>query len=314
MTAGNNGNGKPEEEDPFGYLYRSEGGDQGADASASAPQPGVPRTSYNQVRPVGSRQYTPQPGGTYGAGAPAPQQPPAPHYAAPETLPGGAPRQPGPPPGGHGGHGGDAGRPKRRGLLIAAISVVVVVAGGIAAAVITNMGDGDEKNSTNVNADKSPSPNTEDKKKDQKKGGEDKPSGKPVKDLKRDAASLRLGGGATTSTDVKNAPTEGGLYVAMKQGSSIEWGNVDVKDGGQYTVWVDYGAQSGEAGLSLWVNGQKLDTTVNLKKWPGDGWSYTYNYVQLKAGKNDVKLSCDSQCNVNVARLKVLSGWYKSKS
>ncbi|MER5780440.1 carbohydrate-binding protein [Streptomyces mobaraensis] len=305
MTAGNNGNGKPEDEDPFGYLYRSEGGDQGTDAAASAPQPGVPRTSYNQVRPVGSRQYTPQQGGgTYGAGMPAPQQP-TPHYAAPETLPGGAPRHPGPPPGAPGPQ-----RPKRRGLLIAAIAVVVVVAGGIGAAVYANQGDGDDKKTT---AQQTPSekPSEKPEKKDQK-DDEKKPSGKPVKDMNRDAATLQLGGGASTAKDVKGAPTEGGVYVTMKQGSSIEWKDVPVTDAGKYTVWVDYGAQNGAASGSLWVNGEKLSTTVNWKKWPGDGWSHTFNYVQLEGGKNDIKLQCESQCNINIARVKILPGWYKS--
>ena len=65
MTAANNGASTPEDDDPFGYLY--------ADGQAAAPsrparaaatatrvpaaQPGVPRTSYNQVRTVGERQY-----------------------------------------------------------------------------------------------------------------------------------------------------------------------------------------------------------------------------------------------------------------
>ena len=90
MTAGNNGADKPENDDPFGYLYRSEGGEGGAPGPSgdgpAARQPGVPSTSYNQVRTVGERQY----------GQQAPQQVTAraygqqnAHYAAPETLPGG---------------------------------------------------------------------------------------------------------------------------------------------------------------------------------------------------------------------------------
>ncbi|MEV4440203.1 carbohydrate-binding protein, partial [Streptomyces sp. NPDC049577] len=49
MTAGNSGTGTagtPENDDPFAYLYRSEGGDgtQGGNQPAGH-QPGVPRTS-----------------------------------------------------------------------------------------------------------------------------------------------------------------------------------------------------------------------------------------------------------------------------
>ncbi|KNB51466.1 carbohydrate-binding protein [Streptomyces caatingaensis] len=308
MTAGNNGGadgtGKPEEDDPFAYLYRSEGATQGG----QTPQPGVPRTSYNQVRPVGSRQYNQQPpGGTYGAGVPAQHQP-APHYAAPETLPGGAPapRQ-GPPPAPQ--------RPKRRGLLIAAIAVVLVVAGGIGTAMVMNQDSGDDK-STSVTADGSKSPSAEEKKKEEKKkdGDDNKPTGKPVTDLNRDAATLRLGGGATTSKDVKGAPSDSGAYVVMKPGASIEWNKVAVQSGGKYTVWVDYSVPNGDVGASLWIDGGKQERTVNLKSWgPDTNWSHTFNYVQLDAGKHDIKLSCESgSCNANVARVKLLPGWIKS--
>ncbi|MFI0739455.1 carbohydrate-binding protein [Streptomyces sp. NPDC021100] len=307
MTAGNNGNGKPEDEDPFGYLYRSEGGDQGTDAAASAPQPGVPRTSYNQVRPVGSRQYTPQQGGaTYGAGMPAPQQH-TPHYAAPETLPGGAPRQPGPPPGAPGPQ-----RPKRRGLLIAAIAVVVVVAGGIGAAVYANQGDGDDGKNNSAQQTPSGKPSEKPEKKDQK-DDEKKPSSKPVTDWNRDAATLQLGGGASTAKDVKGAPSDRGLYVAMKPGASIEWSGVNVPSEGQYTVYINYGSPNGDVSGSLWINGKKLDTTVKLKSWGKNSWSYTYNYVQLNSGKNDIKISCESgTCDANVAKVKLIPGQYHS--
>ena len=65
MTAGNNGASKPEDDDPFGYLY-ADGQAAGAQPPGqggygypgpAAQQPGVPRTSYNQVRTVGERQY-----------------------------------------------------------------------------------------------------------------------------------------------------------------------------------------------------------------------------------------------------------------
>src|SRR6478609_9476838 len=64
MTAGNNGASKPEDDDPFGYLY-ADGQAAGAQPPGQggygypgpAAQPGVPRTSYNQVRTVGERQY-----------------------------------------------------------------------------------------------------------------------------------------------------------------------------------------------------------------------------------------------------------------
>ncbi|MGK5642938.1 carbohydrate-binding protein, partial [Streptomyces sp. URMC 126] len=217
-------------------------------------------------------------------------------------------RQPGPPPGAPGPQ-----RPKRRGLLIAAIAVVAVVAGGIGAAVYANKGDGDDGKNNTAQQTPSDKPSEKTEKKDQKDKDE-KPTNKPVKDLNRDAATLQLGGGATTAKDVKGAPSEGGVYVTLKQGASIEWKDLPVTDAGKYTVWVDYGAQNGAASGSLWVNGEKLSTTVDWKKWPGDGWSHTYNYVQLNGGKNDIKLQCEAQCNINVARVKIMPGWYRFKS
>ncbi|WP_369696753.1 hypothetical protein [Streptomyces sp. XD-27] len=136
MTAGNNGSDTPENDDPFAYLYRQEGEPSGqaqqGPAGAAAPrtggygypgpgtgtphQPGVPRTSYNHVRAVGERTYgqqvpsqhaqhgygqqgAPQ-GSPQGYGQPGYNQPgygqQNAHYAAPETLPGGAPRRPAP--------------------------------------------------------------------------------------------------------------------------------------------------------------------------------------------------------------------------
>ncbi|GAA3493703.1 hypothetical protein GCM10019016_008020 [Streptomyces prasinosporus] len=96
MTPGNNGASTPEDDDPFGYLY--------ADGQANGAQPpsggyGYPN-SVNRVRPVGFPPVRP-------AGAPPPRRPPqqgafgqpSAHYAAPETLPGGAPTARTPQPG-----------------------------------------------------------------------------------------------------------------------------------------------------------------------------------------------------------------------
>lgn len=91
------GANQPEDDDPFGYLYADgqaagatppgQGGGYGYPGPAvggpSGAQPGVPRTSYNQVRTVGERTY----GGQRGA-VPPQQQAPAyqAQYQAPEAL------------------------------------------------------------------------------------------------------------------------------------------------------------------------------------------------------------------------------------
>ncbi|MFV2119453.1 hypothetical protein ACE14D_13800, partial [Streptomyces sp. Act-28] len=102
MAAGNHGNGEgtPEDDDPFGYLYadgQAAGGGQGGYGypGPAGAQPGRPRTSYNQVRAVGERprgQVPPQP--QYGQQHGTPYGQPHPQYAAPEAYPGGAPARP----------------------------------------------------------------------------------------------------------------------------------------------------------------------------------------------------------------------------
>jgi hypothetical protein len=135
MTPGDNGASKPEEDDPFGYLY--------ADGQARGAQPpsggyGYPN-AVNRVRPVGERRYgqaqqtaPPQQGG-YGQTTA--------HYQAPETMPGGAPtsRQ-----ASHGGGGGGRRGPNTKGLLIGAIAVVAAVVIGIGIAMLNGNSDDDK--------------------------------------------------------------------------------------------------------------------------------------------------------------------------
>ncbi|MEU3751798.1 carbohydrate-binding protein [Streptomyces olivoreticuli] len=297
MTAGNNGSGTPEGDDPFAHLYRSEGGDGNTDSGPAAHQPGVPRTSYHQVRTVGSRQYGQQ-NQTYGGQQPPHQ--PAPHYAAPETLPGGTPRQPGPPSGGHGGHGGPQ-RPKRRGLLVAAIAVVVVVAGGIGAAMITNSGN-DSTSKTNADGgDNKPKPQDGAKSKEPEK--KDEPSNSSAAGLlNRDAASLRLIGGAGTETAVAGAKAAHGAYVKGldQQGAGVEW-EVDLPSTGEYRLYLHYGVPGKDADLAVTVNGKRNDLSIKLGnfgntkegEWSSN-WMETWTRVDLNKGTNHIKISCEA--------------------
>lgn len=95
MTAGNNGANKPEDDDPFGYLYE-DGQAAGAQPprqggygypGPAAPQPGVPRTSYNQVRTVGERQYGQQVPQQQPYGQQQAYNQPNAQYAAPRRTP-----------------------------------------------------------------------------------------------------------------------------------------------------------------------------------------------------------------------------------
>ncbi|MEU5189378.1 carbohydrate-binding protein [Streptomyces klenkii] len=309
MTAGNNGTGTPESEDPFAHLYRSEGG--GSNESApTAPQPGVPRTSYNQVRTVGSRQYGPR----------QPQPPhasqPAPHYAAPETLPGGAPRQPAPT-----GHGG-ASRPKRTGLLVAAIAVVAVVAGGITAAMLTNGGTSDDDGSSQAatgGEQKDPKDKDEDKKPSKEPEKKNQPSNPSAAgNLKRDASTLKLVGGATTDTVVKGTKSENGAYavVTNQTGSGVEW-EVEVPSTGSYRLYVHYGVPGQDANLAVDVNGKTNSLPMRMKIWgdtkPGDwppNWQQSWTRVDLNQGKNTIKMYCGSGsgCDSHLDQLWLTNG------
>ncbi|GGP61547.1 carbohydrate-binding protein [Streptomyces abikoensis] len=333
MTAGNNGagsgsgaSGAPENDDPFGYLYRSEGGGSAESGQQTAAyQPGVPRTSYNQVRPVGSRTY----GGTQGVGSnlgAAAQRPggPNPHYAAPETL--GAPTQgQAAVRGGHGGHGAGApARPKRRGLLIAAIAVVLVVAGGIGVAMMQNSSSDDKQ--TSADGGKTApdgSGKSDESSKKGKDGGEGKKNDEPKNpsangQLKRDAATLRLSGGATTEKTVPGAQATDGLYITgmNRVGAAVEW-TVDVDSAGEYRLNARYGVPGKNANLTINTNGKGDTRAIRMENFGGTkegdweaGWKNTWSVIKLNKGTNTIRLSCEqgNACEVHLDQLWLTPG------
>lgn len=310
MTAGQDGT--PENDDPFGYLYRSEDGSE---------QPAAPRTSYNQVQRVGERRpqqppaqqggygYPPQQGGygyppqqPYGQGQ-GPQGQGQGQYAGrgQQPLVGGPPQytrqQPqyapgepgdgGPRGGGHGGGGGD----NRKGLLIGAVAVVAAVAIGIAFAMTNSSGDKDKANdkATTPPAVTSTAQTTE-----------PTPTASPSQFAsdKVDAATLVLGGGAAVSTQWQGANGQNGQYVDnMNQpGASVTW-TVTVPAAGDYTFFIDYGNAGDDATLSLAVNGKPRTTPVNLRnyghstEWDKAWNNTTFAYVSLNEGDNTLQLS-----------------------
>ncbi|MEV0603585.1 carbohydrate-binding protein [Streptomyces sp. NPDC050315] len=305
MTAGSNGTDTPENDDPFGYLYRSEGGEAGGSAGdgAAVRQPGVPRRSYNQVRAVGERQYGQQ---QYGQQAQRPAYGQNAHYAAPETLQNGAPRQAGP--AGHGAGADQGPRRNRNGLLIGAIAVVAVVCVGIGVAMISNS---DDDKSAEAGAGSSAGESVEPSK---------KPSDKPAEpDLpKADAGSLRLDGTATTDKTIPGARSAGGLYVTGMNtpGAAATWKLEAPKDG-QYTVFVGYGVPGKDADATLSINGKARDSKLNMKNFAGaqegdweKGWTRTFAWVELTKGTNTVKISCEqgNQCDFNLDQVWLKAG------
>ncbi|MFJ5213522.1 carbohydrate-binding protein [Streptomyces sp. NPDC088354] len=326
MTAGNNGAPEPGNDDPFGYLYRQDGEDAGQSPVA---QPGVPRTSYNQVQRVGERRQQQPPAYGYpqqqqqqqqqqrpqqpGYGQQPPQQQPG--YGqqpqATQAMPQPAPAGPG------GGRRAAASRstgPNSKGLLIGAVAVVAAVAIGIGVA-MANGSDGDAK------AGNSPSPTAA------AGTGGDEPSSAASEDAggglpgKTDAASLPLSGGATIATDVPGAKSAGGKYVAGMEtvGAAVTW-KFDAPEDGAYTLFVDYTVPGADGNATITVNGSKQARPISLSNWshakPGDyehAWTNSFSYIALKKGENTVALSCEAgnQCNFYLDRVWVEAGQHK---
>ncbi|MFF1511486.1 carbohydrate-binding protein [Streptomyces sp. NPDC058326] len=305
MAAGNDGANKPENDDPFGYLYEDgraagaqppQGGGYGYPGPA-APQPGVPRTSYNQVRTVGDRrQYGGQPQGHQQPYVPPQQQgpygQPQAQYAAPETY-GGPPTRQSPP---HQQHGGSGRGPNTKGLLIGAVAVVAVVVVGIAAAVISNGGDKDDKGGQAGGGTPSTAPSQVSEEPSTAPSADETPVELP----KQDAATLKLGGPASLDTAIKGAKGAGGAYVTFNGvGGSASW-SIDVPETGEYTLRITYGVPGKDAKTSLTVNGEQprgLNMSNFAKAAEGDwekGWTYTYAYVNLNKGANALKISCET--------------------
>ncbi len=301
MTAGNNGSGTPDNDDPFAYLYRSEGGTDGGAGGSATQQPGVPRTSFNQVRPVGERRYGGQ------QAQQQPQQPGRPnaYYAAPETVPGGraAARQGAP--AGRGRAAARAGR-NHNGLLIGAIAVVAAVIVGVGSAIIFS----DDDKAVGNQAGTSASPTAEADSGNASEGegksgnaGDDEEKGALPRE---DAASLRPEGGATVAKDIEGSRARSGAYVAGldKPGASVSW-VFDVPEGGKYTLYVGYGVPGKDANSTLTVNGKPQGQPLNMKNFAqaeegqwDKGWTRTYAWIELTKGTNTVSISCEqgNQC------------------
>ncbi|MEU0281592.1 MULTISPECIES: CBM35 domain-containing protein [unclassified Streptomyces] len=340
MTAGNNGASTPEDDDPFGYLYedgQAAGANQrrqgGYGYPGPAAQPGVPRTSYNQVRTVGERQYgqqqaappqQPQYGQQqYGQGGQAPYgqqqasygqapygQQQNPHYAAPETHPGGATTRQVPAQRG----GGRGSGPNTKGLLIGAIAVVAVVVIGITAALLSN---GDDKND---GADATPSggpvPSAEQSQQPTDgASGKDETSPDGIGLPKQDAATLQLGPPAALATDIEGAQGTNGSYVTgfNAVGASVTW-TADIEKAGSYALSVRYAIPAKDANATLTVNGKANNSPLGLKNFISSddpdwskNWQTTWAPVELKKGKNTLKISCEqgNQCDAILDWLEV---------
>ncbi|MFE0579339.1 CBM35 domain-containing protein [Streptomyces sp. NPDC058874] len=334
------GANKPEDDDPFGYLYAdgqaagatppTSGGGYGYPGASvgghPGAQPGVPRTSHHQVRTVGDRRN----GGQRG---PVPQQQGPGYqaqYQAPEALQAGGygvPQQPQPQHqtqtpgsagshGGHGGHGG--GSSSRRGLLIAAVAVVGAVAIGIGAALAfgdknkpVDKGQDTATGNQQSAAPKDPASPTQSA----------QPSQAPLPKGEAAGAGMVLTGGAKLDSTVPGSKSSGGQYVAgfNQTGAALTW-TVEVPEAGDYTLFVNYGVPGKDGKATLTVNGQTPTQGLNLANFAkaadgawDKGWTRTYAWITLKKGSNSMKISCEpgNQCDVIFDQLELASGHTK---
>ncbi|MGQ4381962.1 carbohydrate-binding protein [Streptomyces sp. SAS_270] len=316
MTPGNNGASTPEEDDPFGYLY-ADGQANGATPPSGGGGYGYPG-SMNRGRAVGERQYGQQQAAqTTPYGQQVPQQPqpygqPNAHYAAPETMPGGADTTRQVPMDDGGGRGRG---PNTKGLLIGAIAVVAAVVIGIGVAMLG--GDSDKDKGGEAGATPTASQRAEPSQSSTTAAADD-----DAELPKADAKALKLNL-VTTASDISGAKSDGGIYVTNfnQVGASVTWTPSGIPKGGKYTLYVGYGVPGKDANATLTVNGKPSTTPVDLKNWAnapeGDyekGWTHSYNWIQLNKGTNEIKISCEqgNQCDANLDQLWLVKGWVDS--
>lgn len=317
MTAGNNGAPEPEGDDPFAYLYRQDGDEPGQPAAA---QPGVPRTSYNQVQRVGERR---------------PQQPPQqqPGYGYPQQQPGYGQQQPGygqqqpgygqqhqqfpQGPGGPSGPGDGgsrrgaaprAGGPNSKSLLIGAVAVVAAVAIGIGVA----MAGGDDDKQQAGGATSSPTASA-----DTGKGDTTTEPSAPATATEPgvvDAATLVPAGGARVGSQYKGTLAAGGKYIENMNavGASVTW-KVDVPKDGSYDFWLRYNnAEKDSASATIVVNGTPQSYKPDLRNYGKKGdwnhWYRSYATLDLKQGTNTLAVTCaqGDACHFNLDQLALL--------
>ncbi|MDT0305481.1 hypothetical protein RM780_00680 [Streptomyces sp. DSM 44917] len=296
MDGGARTSGNGEDEDPFAYLYRPEGGQGGATSAQPAPRP----ASYHHVRPVGERTF----GGAQGVqgtqASPAARRAPDAHYAAPETQVGAPPpHRPGQPR-----RRSAPADPRRNGLLIGALAVVLAVVLGVGAAIVFS--GGEEEPNAGGQGTGTPTDGGD----DEPDGGEE-PSQEPTDETPpgelpvADLTSLELANGASRTSGIGGARSEDGSYIAIQgaPNSTVTW-TFDVEEAGQYRLYTGYSVITDGQGMSFSVNGTPREDPVNMRnfnsasqEWDGS-WTSTWNLVDLQAGQNTVQYTCTSACDV----------------
>ncbi|MEU4118969.1 hypothetical protein AB0F71_31305 [Kitasatospora sp. NPDC028055] len=313
-TAGDNGlpegqgGGAPQDDDPFGYLYRPADGSTGQPAE---PQQGVPRTPYSRPMEVGRAQY----------GAPRAQQPPygqpgpaQPPYGQPGMPPQGQYGQPGVPPQAEYGapaqqaryaehsrpQPGDE-RPssgRSKGAVIGAVAVVAAIAIGAGIALSTGDPDADKTAKGGTTSAAPPAPS-----------GAPTPSGgtgsaSPSASATVSAGPATVDAGqlqgqnAPSGNTVKGAKSADGSYLTLQQGGSVTW-NGQIAAAGTYKLTVHYNNAGGDVKGAASVNGKDWPNGLTYRNYspgkdPASSWYTTWILPQFQAGANSVSFTVPS--------------------
>ncbi|MBP0455272.1 hypothetical protein J5Y04_38015 [Kitasatospora sp. RG8] len=303
-TAGSNGvpespeGGAPQDDDPFGYLYRPA---DGSAAQPAEPQQGVPRTSYNRPMEVGRAQYGQQPYPPQQRQQPFPQQqgypqPGQPYGQQPEY--GAAPTQQAryaehsrPQPGDERPSGG-----RSKGAVIGAVAVVAAIAIGAGIALSTGDPDGDK----NAKGGQTTAPATTGT---GTASAGPSASGSPSAGASAtatsgpstvDAGQLQ-GQNAPSGNTVKGAKSADGSYLTLQPGGSVTWTG-EVAAAGTYKFTVHFNNAAGDVKAAAAVNGKDWPSGLSFKNYspgkdPASSWFTTYINPQLQAGSNSITIS-----------------------
>lgn len=323
-TAGSNGvpespeGGAPQDDDPFGYLYRPAGG--GA-AQPAEPQQGVPRTSYNRPMEVGRaqygqqrpQQYPPQQG--YPQGQPYPPEQgeygggPTQHQPAQQQEYGSAPTQQTryaersrPQPGEERASSG-----KSKGAVIGAVAVVAAIAIGAGIALSTGDPDSDKKGKNGSQTVAPPVPSAT--------GGTSSASTTASPGATGTAgpstvdASQLQGQNAPSGNTVKGAKSADGSYLTLQPGATVSWTG-DVAAAGTYKLTVHFNNAATDVKASAAVNGKDWPSGLSFKNYspgkdPASSWYTTFILPQLQAGPNTVAIMNPSGGSVLIDQVTV---------
>ncbi|MGA5818242.1 hypothetical protein ACPC54_10330 [Kitasatospora sp. NPDC094028] len=321
-TAGSNGvpegqgGGAPQDDDPFGYLYRPA---EGAPAQPGEPQQGVPRTSYNRPMEVGRAQY----GQHYQQGGPQRGQQPPYQQQAPYQQQGGQQQYPPQQQSEYGAaptqqtryaehsrpQPGDE-RPssgRSRGAVIGAVAVVAAIAIGAGIALSTGDPDGDKNAKGGTTTAAPPAPTSA------SASSTGTPSAAPSASATSgpstvDANQLQAQNAPSGNT-VKGAKSADGSYLTLQQGGTVTW-NGQVAAAGTYKLTIHYNNPGADAKGAAAVNGKDWPSGVtyrnyNAGKDPASSWFTTFILPQLQAGQNSVTFMAPGGASVLIDQITV---------